>query len=40
MGDKVFSTLDLKSGFWQIMMDDESKQYMAFTFGNLGFFKY
>ena len=34
-----FSCLDLKSGFWQIKMDDSSKQYTAFTIGNLGFFE-
>ena len=28
-----------KSGFWQIKMDEPSKQYTAFTVGNLGFFK-
>ena len=34
-----FSYLDLKSGFWQIKMDESSKQYTAFTIGNLGFFE-
>ena len=34
-----FSCLDLKSGFWQIKMDKSSKQYTAFTVGNLGFFE-
>ena len=39
VGVGYFSYLDLKSGFWQIVMDKASKQYTAFTVGNLGFFK-
>ena len=29
------SCLDLKAGFWQITMDEVSKQYTTFTVGNL-----
>ena len=39
VGTGYFSYLDLKSGFWQIKMDKSSKQYGAFTIGNLGFFE-
>ena len=31
--------LDLTVSFWQIAMDEVSKQYTVFTVGNLGFFK-
>ena len=34
-----FSCLDLKSGFWQIKMDEALRQYTAFMIGNFGFFK-
>ena len=39
VGTGHFSCLDLKSRFWQIRMDEASKQYTAFTVGNLGFFE-
>ena len=39
VGAGYFLCLDLKSRFWQIKMDESSKQYTAFTIGNLGFFK-
>ena len=39
VGTGHFSCLDLKSGFWQIKMDEVSKQYTTFTLGNLGFFE-
>ena len=28
---KVFSTIDLTSGFWQQSLEEESHQYTAFT---------
>ena len=39
VGAGHFSCIDLKSGFWQIKMEEALKQYTAFTVGNLGFFK-
>ena len=39
VGAGHFSCLDLKSGFWQIKMDEAWKKYTTFTVGNLGFFK-
>ena len=34
-----YSTFDMNSGFWQVHMDEESKQYTAFTLGNMGLYK-
>ena len=35
----MISSLDLKSGYWQVEMDKESKPLTAFTVGPLGFYK-
>ena len=35
-GAAYFSTMDFKSGFWQVKMVPGSQQYTAFTVGNLG----
>ena len=40
VGSAHFSLMNFKSGFWQIKMAPESQQYMAFTVGNLGFYKF
>ena len=29
----------MNSGFWQVLMDDESKQYTAFTLGSMGLYE-
>ena len=39
VGSAHFSSMDFKSGFWQIKMAPESQQYTAFTVGNLRFYK-
>ena len=39
LGPAHFSTMDFKSGFWQVRMAPESQQYTAFTVGNLGFYE-
>ena len=36
-GSPWFSSLDLKSGYWQVKMDEESKPLTVFTVGLLGF---
>ena len=38
-GCEWFSFLDLKSGYWPVKMDKESKPLTAFTVGPLGFYK-
>ena len=35
-----FSSMDLKSGFWQVQMDEESRQYTAFMVGSMGMYKF
>ena len=35
-GGKYFTLLDLKSGSWQVEMEEDAKQYTAFTVGPLG----
>ena len=39
VGSAYYSTFDLTSGFWQISMEEESKQFTAFTLGSMGFFE-
>ena len=34
-----YTTIDMNSGFWQVLMDDESKQYTAFTLGSMGLYE-
>ena len=34
-----FSALDLRSGYWQVKMDEEGKLLTVFTVGQLGFYK-
>ena len=40
VGAWLFSSMDLKSGFWQVKMSEESQQYTAFTMGSLGVYEF
>ena len=35
----IFTSLDLKSGYWQVKLDDKSIPLTAFTVGALGFYE-
>ena len=39
-GSHWFSSLDLKLGYWQVEMDEESKPLTTFTVGPLGFYEH
>ena len=39
VGAAYFSTFDLTSGFWQVPMVEESKQFTAFMLGSMGLFE-
>ena len=38
-GAMIFTSLDLKSGYWQVEMEEGSKPLTAFTVGPLGFYE-
>ena len=40
VGARFFSSMDLKSGFWQVQMSEKSQQYTAFTVGSLGMYEF
>ena len=39
-GACIFTSLDLKQGFWEVPMDEKSKAKTAFTVGPLGFYEF
>ena len=40
VGTWFFSTMDLKSGFWQVKMAKDSQQYTAFMVGSMGLYEF
>ena len=38
-GMAYYTTIDMNSGFWQVPIDEESKQYTAFTLGSMGLYE-
>ena len=40
VGTQFFSTMDLKSGFWQVKMAKDSQQYTTFMVGSMGVYEF
>ena len=40
VGPRYFSTMDLKSSFWQVKVSEGSCQYTAYTVGSMGVYKF
>ena len=40
VGARYFSTMDLKSGFWQVKVSEDSRQYTVFTVGSMGVYEF
>ena len=40
VGARIFSMMDLKSGFWQVEMVEKSRPYTTFTVGSLGIYEF
>ena len=39
-GTVIFTSLDLKSGYWQVELDEDSIPYTVFTVGPLGLYEW
>ena len=40
VGARYFSTMDLRSGFWQVKVSEDSCQYTAFTVSSMGVYEF